>query len=138
MAHLESVGRADDTLVVFTSDHGEMGGSHGLYAKQTEWDEANRVPLMFYWPGWIRPQKIHWPINHADLVPTILGVCKLDPLPDAQGRDFSANLRTGTGATGTSAYVQGMTVPGPPSGGSAPAPNGTFEWRTLRTVNRAN
>ena len=44
-----------NTIVVFTSDHGEMAGSHSLYEKEVPFDEANRVPLIVSWQGEIAP-----------------------------------------------------------------------------------
>jgi arylsulfatase A-like enzyme len=48
---LDATGQAEDTVVVYTSDHGDMLGSHGFLDKQLPYDEAIRVPLLVRWPG---------------------------------------------------------------------------------------
>lgn len=51
LAALENSGLADHTIVVFTSDHGEMGQSHGLVFKSRLLEEATRTPLIISGPG---------------------------------------------------------------------------------------
>jgi arylsulfatase A-like enzyme len=52
LAELDALGLADDTLVVFVSDHGELGGSHGLWMKGPfSYPETTAVPLVARWPG---------------------------------------------------------------------------------------
>jgi choline-sulfatase len=96
----------DDTIVVFTSDHGDLLGSHnGMYQKwYTAYDEAIRVPLIFsnrqLFP---QPRAVDTLTSHVDLLPTLLGLAGIDPAPireklaadhsDARplvGRDLSA------------------------------------------------
>jgi choline-sulfatase len=70
---LEAAGLADNTIIVYTSDHGEMMGAHGLMAKQVMYEEAVRVPLLVRAP--FRPFKPHHvahPVSHIDLAPTLL------------------------------------------------------------------
>ena len=68
---LEATGQADNTIVVYTSDHGEMMGAHGLMAKQVMYEESVRVPLLVRAPS-LKPRHIAQPVSHADLVPTVL------------------------------------------------------------------
>ena len=70
---LEELGLAEDTIVVFTSDHGDMMGAHGLYAKTVMYEESARVPLLMRVP-WLgkAEQRISQPVSHIDLVPTLL------------------------------------------------------------------
>ncbi|MHB1139224.1 MAG: sulfatase-like hydrolase/transferase, partial [Microthrixaceae bacterium] len=78
---LEASGMADDTIVVFTSDHGDLLGAHG--GLQQKWcnafDEATRVPFLVKGPG-IAPstEGISIPTSHVDLVPTLLGLAGVD------------------------------------------------------------
>ena len=51
MRALEESGQAENTIVVYTSDHGDMLGSQGLTNKQLPYDESIRVPLIARWPG---------------------------------------------------------------------------------------
>lgn len=70
---LEATGQAENTIVVYTSDHGEMMGAHGLMAKQVMYEEAVHVPLLMRVP--FRPLKPHHvpqPVSHIDIVPTLL------------------------------------------------------------------
>src|SRR5206468_755271 len=94
---LAETGLAENTLVVFTADHGDMLGSHGLYKKQKPYDESIRVPLLFHWPKGLgrKPSQLNFPINSEDLMPTILGLCGV-PIPKSvEGLNFNRYLRGG-------------------------------------------
>ncbi|TDE14273.1 sulfatase [Jiangella asiatica] len=84
---LEAEGLADDTLVIFTSDHGEMLGDHQLMLKgPMMYEPAVRVPLILRWPGALpaghrRAEFVQW----IDLAPTILEAAGLDPMRRGQG-----------------------------------------------------
>jgi choline-sulfatase len=70
---LEASAIADDTIVVVTSDHGDMLGERGLWYKMTFYERAVRVPLLFAGPG-IRPRRrIREAVSHLDLLPTLAG-----------------------------------------------------------------
>ena len=71
---LDSLGLADNTLVVFTTDHGELLGDHGLWMKGPfHYEELVRVPMLFRWPGGLPAgQQVTGLISQVDLVPTIL------------------------------------------------------------------
>jgi choline-sulfatase len=70
---LETSGQAENTIIVFTSDHGEMMGSHSLFGKGVLYEESVRIPLLLHVP-WrqSRKQWIDAPVSHIDLVPTLL------------------------------------------------------------------
>ncbi|HUU42280.1 MAG TPA: sulfatase-like hydrolase/transferase, partial [Planctomycetota bacterium] len=61
-----------NTIVVFTSDHGDMMGSHRLLAKCVMFEEAVRVPMMVRLPGRHAARRITGPVSQVDLVPTLL------------------------------------------------------------------
>lgn len=94
---LEQQGLAENTIVIFTSDHGEMLGDHQMMLKgPMMFDCSVRVPLLVRWPGQIpagtvREELVEW----IDLAPTLLAAAGLDPLPRQQGRDLSG-LWSGT------------------------------------------
>ena len=70
---LEITGQAENTLICYTSDHGDMMGAHGLMAKSVMYEEAVRVPLLISAPfRRIRPHHVTQPVGHIDLVPTVL------------------------------------------------------------------
>ena len=78
---LEDAGVADNTVIVYTSDHGDMMGAHQLLAKTVMYQESVQVPLLMRVPG-VRHRMVPQPVSHIDLVPTLLDV--LDrPIPDA-------------------------------------------------------
>ena len=91
---LEDSGLRDNTIFVFTSDHGDMLGSHGLARKQKPWDEAIRVPLLVRYPAaQAKGLQLDAPINTPDLMPTLLGLSGVRIPKSVQGDDFSALVR---------------------------------------------
>ena len=94
---LRETGQEQNTLLVFTSDHGDLLGSHGGFNKQQPYDESVRVPLILRWPGGLRGghRELDALIGLEDLMPTILGLCGV-PIPNSvEGLDFSKYLRGG-------------------------------------------
>jgi arylsulfatase A-like enzyme len=78
---LESSGMADDTIVMLTSDHGDLLGAHG--GMQQKWcnafDEATHVPMLVRGPG-VSPVAggLSTPTSHVDLIPTLMGLAGID------------------------------------------------------------
>ena len=80
---VNEMGIANDTIVVFSSDHGDMHGSHGLYKKQWPWNEAIKIPFVVRYPGRVPAgREIEAPISVIDVMPTLLGLAGL-AVPDA-------------------------------------------------------
>jgi len=70
---LEASGQAENTIVVHTSDHGEMMGSHSMMGKAVMYEEAVRVPFLLRVPfRQQKPHRIPHPVSHIDMVPTLL------------------------------------------------------------------
>ena len=69
---LERVGLTDDTIIVHTSDHGDMMGAHHLFAKEVMFEESVRVPYLIRLPGQRRSRIISQPVSHIDFVPTLI------------------------------------------------------------------
>lgn len=89
LAKLESLGLADHTIVVFTSDHGDMMGSHRLVEKGLMYQEAMRVPWMIRMPKWGRKQKIvEGNVSQIDLVPTLLELMGVKPAAPLSGKSL--------------------------------------------------
>jgi arylsulfatase A-like enzyme len=87
---LDELGLADNTLVVFTSDHGEMLGDHGMHSKMIFYEGSVHVPLLMRFPGRIKPGTVvDSPVSSMDVCPTILDYLGM-PVPECDG----INLRT--------------------------------------------
>lgn len=108
LAALEESGQADNTIVVFTSDHGEMMGSHGRMGKVVIYEESFRVPYLIRYPARLqqREHKLH--LNTPDIMPTLLGMMGVgDQVPEqVQGHDHSQLLLTGRGEPPTSSFYR--------------------------------
>ncbi|WP_426573916.1 sulfatase-like hydrolase/transferase [Aquihabitans sp. McL0605] len=122
---LEASGLADDTIVVFTSDHGDLLGAHGGMVQKwcNAYDEAIRVPMLVKGPG-IEPSAsgIATPTSHVDLIPTLLGLAGIDvqraaagvaehhtEVHDLPGRDLSAVLTGSASEASVAAPVYFLT-----------------------------
>lgn len=102
---LDALGLADNTIVVYTSDHGELGGAHGLRGKGPfAYQEAIHLPLMVSHPDVRGGQDCASLTGHIDIVPTLLSMCGVDAGRASElagrrlpGHDFSPVLnRPGT------------------------------------------
>ena len=91
---LDEAGIANNTIFIFTSDHGDMLYSQGMEKKQRPFDESIRVPFLLRYPE-IQKRKgktIEAPFNTPDILPTLLGLCKI-PIPSSiEGKDLSTYL----------------------------------------------
>ncbi len=92
---LAASGRADDTLLAVTSDHGEAFGEHGVFAHRSSLHEEQiRVPWVLRWPaGLPAGRRVAGPITHVDVAPTLLGLAGLRAPDDWRGLDLAAFLR---------------------------------------------
>jgi arylsulfatase A-like enzyme len=83
LAVLEATGQADNTVIVFTSDHGEGLGEHRLDRKNFHYEAAVRVPLVFAWPGRLPANRINRRAlaSGIDLMPTLCGLAGVAPPP---------------------------------------------------------
>jgi choline-sulfatase len=84
-AALAAAGLAEDTVIVLTSDHGEMLGERGLWYKITFFEGAARVPLVVHAPGRFAPRRAGGNVSLLDLYPTLVelagGAAADEPLP---------------------------------------------------------
>ena len=71
---LEEVGMADETIVVVTSDHGDMLGERGLWYKMSFFDGSARVPLIVHQPAGIAARRVSTPVSLLDVGPTLVGL----------------------------------------------------------------
>jgi choline-sulfatase len=85
---LQKTGQADRTLIVYTSDHGEMLGSNGLWFKNVLLENAARVPLILAGAGLPRGKVVDTPVMHVDLVATILEMAGVSGDPKLRGHSL--------------------------------------------------
>lgn len=76
LAALEACGLADDTIILFTSDHGDLLGEHGLFFKMSFYENACRVPLVVHAPGRYSSGRIHQPVSLLDVLPTLADLAR--------------------------------------------------------------
>ena len=88
---LEQTGQRDDTIVIFTSDHGYHLGEHDLWQKVSIHEESAKVPLIICVPG-KKPAVCHSLTELIDLYPTVSNLCGLPVPGNLQGRDVSPML----------------------------------------------
>ncbi|PAW65809.1 MAG: hypothetical protein B9S34_09745 [Opitutia bacterium Tous-C1TDCM] len=88
LAALEASGQAENTLVVYTSDHGDMLGSHGFTNKQLPYEEAVRVPLLVRWPGRIPAHASDALFGLVDLPVSLVGLLGLSFPSPRDGLDL--------------------------------------------------
>ncbi|HMN30763.1 MAG TPA: sulfatase-like hydrolase/transferase [Caldilineaceae bacterium] len=95
LAALEANGLAENTLIVYSSDHGDMQGEHGLWWKHVFYEESVKVPLILCWPGVIpggqRRQEV---ISALDVNATMLDALVAPPLTGSPGRSFLGLIST--------------------------------------------
>ena len=131
---LDALGLAADTIVVWSSDHGNMLGSHTATNKRCVWDESIKIPFIVRWPAGIPggARKLDTLLSAWDIGPTLLGLCDLKPDPRMDGLDLSRVLRGGPGPEPESAFI--LHVIGPK--GQEPTAKGIshlVDFRGVRT-----
>ncbi len=93
LAALEAAGRLDDTVVVFTSDHGDMTGNRGLWGKCYMYRDSVNVPMLVAGPGVPVGVDSTTEVNLTDIHPTILGVVAPDTANEGPGRSLVESAR---------------------------------------------
>ena len=91
MKTLDDAGIADNTIVVYTSDHGDMLHSRGFMKKQQPWDESLRIPFLLRWPEKLqnKAREIAMPLDTPDIMPTLLGLTQIEIPKEVEGIDRS-------------------------------------------------
>ncbi len=130
LAALKKLGLEKNTIVLFTSDHGDMLGSHGLFFKNDPHEESLHVPLIVRAPGIVPAGlKVEDLVSTIDIGPTLLGLCGLKPLPRAEGLDLASLLKSGKGPEREFIYAEGRMA----AGGGGRRRRGGRTWRALVT-----
>lgn len=86
---LKQVGAEENTIVVFSSDHGDQLLEHGLVGKNVLFEASIRVPFLFCYPGRVHPGQYGALIETTDLLPTLLALAGIDEPKHCQGRSFA-------------------------------------------------
>jgi arylsulfatase A-like enzyme len=116
----------ENTIVLLSSDHGDMLGSQGRRLKRKPWEESIRVPGLIRWPARVRKaRRSDAFLTHVDFAPTLLGLCGLKPPERMQGADLSAVITGSHDRAPDSAFFQ---IFGPYRGDGTEG-----AWRAVRT-----
>jgi choline-sulfatase len=79
---LDYLGLTDNTIVIYSSDHGEMGGEHGAWQKTLFYEASARIPLIIRWPGHVATgSRCNIPVGLLDMFPTLCEAAQC-PVPD--------------------------------------------------------
>jgi iduronate 2-sulfatase len=133
IAAVDRLGLADDTIVVFTSDHGYHLGEHGLWQKMSLFEESCRVPLVVVWPGTARAGGVAAsPVSQIDLYPTIASGCGLEAPRGLPGQDL-APLLADPAAQGRNWALTQVTRTAKKQHGAGAGEAGPFFGYSLRT-----
>ena len=101
---LGEIGAADDTVVVFTSDHGDSLGERGLFFKMSFFEWSVRVPLIVHAPFAFAPRRVRENVSHLDLFPTLLEAAGDGAVPElAAPIDGRSLASLASGASGSAA-----------------------------------
>ncbi len=84
---LEATGLLDNTVVVFTADHGDFLGERGLWYKMSFLEPSAHVPLLIWSPKRFKPRRVREPVGLADLLPTLADIAHGTSLPLARKVD---------------------------------------------------
>lgn len=128
-AAIRDAGIEGDTLFIFTSDHGDMLGSQGLWSKQQPYDESIRVPFLVKLPLQSGALKCGSPVSSPDILPTLCDLCGVGIPEGVQGRSFAAAAR-GRQPSGDDATL----IANYHAFGQWPPWRGGKEWRGIRTT----
>ncbi len=130
MDTLDACGIAENTIFVFTSDHGDMLYSQGQQRKQRPWDESIRVPFLLRYPKVLGKEgrRTDCLLNTPDIMPTLLGLCGVAAPGTVQGKDVSGDLAKGREPQVDAALIACITP-----FGEFLRKNGGREYRGIRT-----
>ncbi|MFQ6099212.1 MAG: sulfatase, partial [Armatimonadota bacterium] len=125
---LDDLGVLDDTMIIFTSDHGEALGEHDVYFDHMDaYEQVAHVPLIVWWPERVKPRSIDALVQHIDFAPTILEAFGLSVPEGFQGRSLWPLLEGRTDEHYETVFTnQGLW--------SAQRAMRTTEWTLVKTI----
>jgi arylsulfatase A-like enzyme len=125
---LDETGLAEDTIVVFTSDHGDMLWSHGRMKKQQPWEESIHIPFLIRWPDEIQAGTTSDALfGIIDHLPTLLSLCSIEASARLQGTDLAPTLLGAEQTPPSSLFLMDMVRM------DESHTQSLDEWRGLRT-----
>lgn len=123
-AALARAGVAEDTILCFSSDHGDMLGSQGHRLKQRPWEESINVPFILRYPRKVKAgQRRDWIVSAVDVMPTLLGLTGTDAPKNIDGMDLSPLFLGEGGKERQAAFLFNVHT------GAGPG----CDWRGIRT-----
>ena len=127
---IDDQGIRENTIFVFTSDHGDMLNSHGARKKQQPYEESIRVPFLIRYPEQLKAgQRLDALIDAPDILPSLLGLCGIESSLNFDGLDYSAYMK-GAEMPGDGAALLCSFVPF----GQWPRNIGGREYRGIRNL----
>ncbi len=139
---LDQIGETDNTVIIFTADHGDMNGGHGLLWKSTKafYEEVVHIPFMIRYPRMFKPHENDMAVDLTDLMPTLLDLAG-QPVPgNAQGQNLVPFLTGQKDSSQGRQYAFCERIDGNPNGGEReilPSAKGSFMvrgkgWKYMR------
>ncbi|MGG7661945.1 sulfatase family protein [Dyadobacter sp. BHUBP1] len=128
---LKREGIEENTILLFTSDHGDMLYSQGKVRKQKPWDESVLVPLLVHYPAGlgVAKRELALPFSNVDILPTLLGISNMKIPETVEGNNYAAILTGRQKPTGNEAALIQVPVPFHENNFL----NGGREYRGIRT-----
>ncbi len=95
---LEETGQLDNTVIIYTSDHGEMAGEHGMWRKSNFYEQSARIPMIISWPGHLPAgRRVTETVSLVDLVATVVDIAGAPAVAPLDG-DSLLDLAAGSSA----------------------------------------
>jgi arylsulfatase A-like enzyme len=128
---LSDAGIEKDTLIIFTSDHGDMLRSQGMERKQKPWDESIRVPMLWHYPAALGKsgKSMDAVMCSEDVMPTLLSIAGIDIRKSVTGLDYFDYMKGGANPNAENASLISCVAPF----GEFIRSNGGREYRGIRT-----
>ncbi len=99
VAALERKGILDDTWVIYTTDHGEMNGEHGMLSKMVFYDPSVRIPLIIRPPGGSAPKTVDDLVEQFDIAATLRELAGAPAIPESDARSLLLYVKNGAGVS---------------------------------------
>jgi len=125
LAALEATGRGHETIIIFTADHGDMAGGHGMVWKSTSsfYEEVVRIPLIIRYPRRLKSQRTDLPACLTDIMPTLLDLSGHAVPEHVQGHSLASFLMGDADPAHAPAYTFSERIPANPEHTRALAPD---------------